>query len=283
MRPGALLLLLPLLATSAAAQTACEAPTSARDLADASAAFYAGWDQMDAEATHVALGEAEHALRCIDEPLTAPDAVGYFQIVGLGAFLDDDTSKARDAFRAAQGILPNYALPSTIAQPGDDWYEMYEALRSIPDDGRMPLTAPEHGWATVDGARASEHPSARPWLLQQFDTTGAVVQTAVVWTREKPPGWVEVEPGATPQPAPAPVLERHPSRGLLAGGIAATAVGLGGLAGAGALRIQHNNPDTPDDVALTLVGTNRLLGGLGYAGVATGAGLVTGALVVGRW
>ena len=199
--------------------------------------------------------DAEHAVSCIDEPLTAPDVVTYFQLAGLAAFLEDDKARARDAFRAAQGVLPDYALPSTVATTGDAWYEMYEALRSMPDDARAELTVPKVGWIQVDGARSEEHPSARPWLFQQFDGAGGVVKTEVVWTRQPPPAYETDVAEAPPPPMPvAPVSEPHTSRGLAIAGGAVAAAGLGSLIGAGALRAKYNSPDTPPERADQLIG-----------------------------
>lgn len=259
---------------------ACDAPTTSRDLQAATTAFHASWAALDVAGVHTAMDRADHALRCIDEPLVAPDVVTWFQLVGLTAFLDDDKPRARDAFRAALAVLPEYDLPSAVAGPDDDWTELYETLRGLPDDGRAPLAPPEQGWVQVDGARAGEHPTGRPWLFQQFDGAGRVVATEVVWTRQPPPAYAVVTPVEPVPRDPAPA--GRPSRGLLAAGLAVGLAGAGGLGGATALKVRYVQSDDPMQ-ARRLIAPNLVLGSLGWTGVATGAGLAAGAVVVGRW
>lgn len=262
------------------ASAACDAPTTARDLHAATTAFHASWAALDVAGVHTALDQADHALRCIDEPLVAPDVVTWFQLVGLAAFLDEDKTRARDAFRAALAVLPEYDLPSAVAGPDDDWTELYETLRGLPDEGRMALPAPEAGWIHVDGARATEHPTGRPWLFQQFDGSGRVVATQVVWTRQPPPAYVVPAPLEPVQQDPKRV--DHTSRGLLIAGVAVGVAGAGGLGGAASLKAQFRQTADLTE-AEKLKAPNLVLGSLGWAGVATGAGLATGAVVVGRW
>lgn len=276
---GPLGLFVALWATPAAA-VECDSPTTATDLGDASREFYSAWKQLDAEGVSAAMAEADRALLCIDEPLAAPDVVTYFQLQGLSAFLREDKTAARDAFRAALGVLPDYSLPSTVAAAGDDWYEMYEALRSVPDDQRTSLPTPEHGWVQVDGAKADERPAGRPWLFQQFDASGKVVQTVVVATGEDPPEYAVVAPAPEPELPEAPPPKT--SKALLTGAIVSGAVGVAGLGGATMLKWRYDAIPEPQE-ADKLIGPNIALGTLGWAGVATGAGLATGAVVVGRW
>ena len=98
-RPAAVALMVTLVSAEAWGQ--CDSPTTLRDLADAEKSFFAAWEQLDVDGVSAAAGQATAALSCLDEPLTPPDVARYFQVVGLAAFVDQQSSRAE---QAAQGV-----------------------------------------------------------------------------------------------------------------------------------------------------------------------------------
>lgn len=265
-------------ALTASAADGCTVVTTVADFDAARATFYAAWKRLDEQASHAAAGRVDESVRCIQAPLAAPEIVQLFQVRGLGAFLAGDMTAVRTSFRAAVAILPDYGLPSTVAAPGDDWYEMYEALRAMPPEPRQMLPAPDGGWLQIDGARSMDAPLGRAWLFQRFDGNGSVVDTQVIEPGQTPPTY-PVSTG----PAPVDRRDRGPkSSTLLVAGLATAAVGAASMGAAASLRSRYRDTPTAED-ATGLVGPNAALGVLGWSAVGAGGALVAGAVVTGRW
>jgi len=275
-----------ILAVSCAAHAACDESSTTADLNDAQARFRAAWEDLDEIGVASAVAAADRAVVCLDEPFQPQDVVPYFQIRGLSAFLRDDLLLATGEFTAATEILPSMKLPSAVAMEGDDWHALYTKLQGRDATERVALPSPVDGWIQVDGTRAEDRPTARPWIFQEFDSQGGVVQTARVSIGDAPPRYDrgQAQDLATSND-PDPVASGNRSRRslvLLGGGIGAAAAGGASLAIADKIRRNYRTTELESDASILKV-NNGAYGVAGWGGVLAGAGLGVSAVIVGEW
>jgi hypothetical protein len=262
---------------------ACEgAPTHLDELGDAMAATVLAWEALDAIGVGAASHRAEDVLGCLDESITTIEVAEFFRTSGYAAFLASDFDVARDAFESATALQPSYQVPTRIAGENHPMRMLYEQAKERGSPNTEGLDRPAEGWLTVDGIRANEAPSGRPWVFQRFAADGSVVASALVEHGAVPdyPVWVApvVAESTTVEADRAPL-----SRPLLIAS-AATGVAAGIAMGvAGKLRADYRRAPAGEGELQGTIGANR---GLGYSGIGLGVvagGLGVSAVVVGRW
>jgi hypothetical protein len=273
--------LFALLASVAFAQE-CGAPTRLLELDSALGEAELAISALEAESLATAVAHAREVLPCLGEGIGSAAAARWFRVTGIERFISGDAGAAADRFRAARSLEPGYPLDSALGKP---LLEAWAAASPSEGSWTAPLPPPAAGWLQVDGRRTSMAPSDRPYLAQGFDRSGAIA-----WTEE-------VSAGALPQhalvtagaePPSRPEREREPGGGhgslvLLGAGLLTAGLGAGAMAWSADLQGQYL--DSPaDDAALDdLVRKNRVTGWTGIGLTVGAAGLVTGAVVVGRW
>ncbi len=222
---------------------------------------------LDPEALAAAVAALQLGLGCAAPPVTPVEAAAVHRVVGIHLFVTEDLVAAAAAFEAARWLDPNAPLGHDIGGPLQAAWDR-AAVRSAPT--LRPLREPASGERVVDGAPAAAAPAHLPFVLQ-VRVDDLVAQ-----------GWW-VGPGAPLPEYPGKSMPMERKRGLVAGAV--TSFGLAGvaLAGAGALRVKHNHPETSWEDAQALVLPNRVVGGLGVGLAVAGVGLGGAALVQGRF
>jgi hypothetical protein len=263
-----------LLLASGPGHAACPASTAAlsADLATAETAHLAwAWEEFDAAVAAVRLD-----LGCLAEPIATPEVATVHRLFALAGARARDEAGAVAAFRGLLAVDPAWAPDLELAPQGSLLRQAWEQARGSLGDRVRPL--PAGAWIVDGEAGATVLPTARAALVQLDDGT---LHSWYLDGRDLPP---DLEERLRPPPIVRTTEPRpgHPSRALLASGLAVAAVGAGGLLAGEAL--QAEMMDTARRArAETLfhAGVAASIGGLGL-GVA-GCGLVVGAMVVGRW
>ncbi|MFH1466656.1 MAG: hypothetical protein ABIO70_19880 [Pseudomonadota bacterium] len=198
---------------SAAESGACPSlilnATISRATADAREAFAA----TRLEDFQAATGSISSMLPCLMEPIEPAVAAEAHRIMGLGAFVERQGTKAEQAFAAARGIEPDFSWPEELIPWGHPLLSVYQALPL--DQGRFAtLPAPPAGWVYLDGRPSEPRPLDWPAILQVSDAEGAIQLTAYLWPDMPLPDYTRAVAAApapvvarpVPDEAPAPVL-----------------------------------------------------------------------------
>lgn len=243
---------------------------------------------LDAATLEAARRRAREQLPCLNEVLEPEDVAAWFRLEGIASFVAGDAAAAAPSFATARALTPDYQLPSALGLPAR---EVYDA--ALPFDAEpVELPKPASGWLAVDGLRASAGPGGRPFLLQWVDGP-QVALSARVDPGDTLPAYprhaaipVPVVSTAPPPPeAPPPSRPGRLSVGLAAGGAVAAggSLALGLLSNGYKQRFLDGTDPSTSAEGEALIRANRTTGvaSLGLGAVA--AGLVGGAVVVGRW
>lgn len=219
---------------SAALAAPCASPSTTTDLAEALTAADTAFVSMDLPGFERARDRAEQHLLCLAEPLFPADAAAFHRLQALASFVGEDAAGAEAAFRASTAVQPGFVLPQRLAPDGHPLREAYEAARALPASELSPLVQPDGRVLYVDGSRADQRPSERPYVLQALEGSGAVAHTAWLPPTAPVPDWATAPTPSAPIPAPVPRARtaRTPRTPLLvvSGVAVAGAGGLYGLA-----------------------------------------------------
>ena len=254
-----------------------------RPLGEAQVAFSA----MDGAGFDQANQEVQTALACLSEPISPGLAAAIHRQEGLQAWLADDVTRARSAFRSALILQPAYTFPEAVAPPGNPLLTLYEEARG--QGGGLDEPAYPEGGQTllVDGTIATTIPSERPVVVQMLTPAGQVSSTRYLRPGEPmPPGLAlqptrltlpntPPDPTLPPRPPPSrpPPPRAGPSRPLLLGGVASIGVAAGSYAWSAVSARRYSTPGlaTEDELAGLLLQNHLAFGlavGAGTAGVA---------------
>jgi len=165
-----------LLLLTCAALAECPAPTSAAELDSERQRAEFAWVEMDDAAFREHADAVNSALPCVGDALLSEQIAGYFRVRGLVAFLDGDREAAAIEFRAAAAIDPEYEFSAELVPEAHPVRGLYEDSRVV-EDLHVRLPDPADVWLQIDGRRALEAPSGRPWVVQLFDPDGRVEDT----------------------------------------------------------------------------------------------------------
>jgi hypothetical protein len=181
----------------------CSVGNATSDVVAAVARGEEAFGAMSSADLEKAANDATSLIGCLDEQLTKADVASYFRLRGYLAFVQRDKAAALTWFDAAKALIPSYVLPASLVSENHPLRGLYDSAEGgDPPLGAAPLSAPTAGFVTVSGARTEVAPVGRPWVLQQLDANGRVVQTALVMAGEPMPELVVVG-GGTPDPEPA--------------------------------------------------------------------------------
>ncbi|MEZ4239191.1 MAG: hypothetical protein R3F59_24160 [Myxococcota bacterium] len=270
-------------ATLAHARPPCAQTTTSADLVAGLGAARDAYGDLDLDAFRDAVYDVRLVVPCLADPLTPHDAAEVHRYEGLLGFVERDTDRARRAFAAARAIEPNYRFPESLVPAGNGALTDYLALD--PDAGgreRVPL--PLDGRLTFDGAPSTHRPLEQPTLVQLFDGSGAITDTAYLWPGEPLPRYAprpEVEGHGQVQTegrgggTPVDALRSGPDRPLLTGAAFTAVAAVGLYAGAFVVHRRYEDVGTPFGTLGALRTTNNALvvGSGAAAGTAVGLGV----------
>jgi hypothetical protein len=232
--------------------------------------------QLDSLALSDAVDRARLLVKCVEVPLSPDEIARLYRVSGISRYVGGDLVNSVTEFAVAKALQPDAPINAELGKP---LRMTYDAVPP-PTGDLTPLPAPRDGWLQVDGTRADTAPADRGYFLQWVGDDGVVHGT-----------WL-VDAGATPLYPTAGRTEGPDDGGgggggasvgrlLLVSGIAATVVGLGGIAGAAVTEARFKRSTQPSSELGGLVATNQVLGfggiGLGVAG----AGLIGASFAVG--
>ena len=282
-----------LLATALAAD--CLAPAGAGDLEAALGVAEAGYAELDSAAFQQGLDEAALIVPCLDAVVSGASAARLHRLSGLQAYGLGDEEAALAAFTAGRAAEPAYRFPYELVPPGHALHGLFETAMLQQAEAEA-LPEPLGVVLVLDGVEASGWRPTLPVVFQVVDDEVVVGSTWWLPGRDLPdypqlrPPPPPLEP--TPEPATSEARRSGPALGLVAGGAAAAAVGVG-LAGWQAWQgsLYYNNCLTAKSIGSGGTCRNLLADyeraetryavglGLGAAGVTTaGTGLLLSAL-----
>ena len=239
---------------SAALASPCE-PSTVLSLESAAASATQAFAALDLDAFERARDESMVLLPCLEEPITASAASGYYRVLAMDAFIAQDLDGAEAAFGSLRDAYPGYRLSSSV-----------EATLLI--HGRHRLTLP----------------TDRPAIAQLLDSEGAVS-----WTQHLAVGDDLPEYEAAPDNMRVAYLEqrvimapphRYPYELAASSGVLLIASGTMHVLAASSHR-EFEDPSTPYSELASVRGRTN---GLNVGQVVTGvAGLALGTVAVVRW
>jgi hypothetical protein len=287
------MVLLVLLIAAPSSRAACPADTGTlrADVQVAAKAYDDwAWEEFDR-----ALAAVRADLGCLTEVVPSSDVEPVYRLFALAGARQQDAGLAEAAFRGALVLEPGYEPDPALAPQGSLLRRAWDQARAAGPGAVQPLPA---GTWFVDGRpRSTELPTERVALVQ-FQGSGAVLSWYLDGGALPPDLWARLAPQipepAAPVPAlvaappadlparPVPARGGHPSRALLISGLAAAAVGAGGLVvGESCQATMMAATEEAQAEKYYHYGLASTFGG--WALAAAGGGLVVGAVVKGRW
>ncbi len=267
--------LLPLLLPASSANE-CAQATGPEDIAAADDALHEAFTALDDRGMASAAELASEALRCYGSMLSCPEAATYFRVRAISDWVVGRTGTGRGAARAARMIDPEVEIVDNPLPPVHPLVEVYQSApyASTEINKTFALKAPPQGSAVVDCVVTLDAPASRPWILQELDPEGVVVQTMVMEGGERP-SWLQLPP---PVPV-APPRQRGLRNAALATGGAAL---LTGATTYGLYRVYTKTPPGPADLDGVWHANRALLPSAVTLGVGS-VGLTVAAAVQGQW
>lgn len=167
---------------AAAAPDGSQAPTTSSGLVAALNAAELAYGSTDVDTFRGQVGVAEADVTCLGEAITPALAARAHRVIGLGAFVDQDSDQARQAFAAARSLDPDYRFPSPVV-PDDPRYAGWTAYDAIPLSVKAtePLPAPRKGKVLLDGREETNQPTPWPALFQHENAKGEIVANRYLW------------------------------------------------------------------------------------------------------
>ncbi len=273
-----------------AAETSCPELTLGSSLRDAATQAETAFGATKVDEFQAAIAEIDALIPCLMEPVDPELAAFVHRMRGLGAFIERDQDRAREAFAAARSLQPDYSWPETLIPWGHPLLGLYSSLE-IEEAEFETVKTPSVGWVYLDGRPSEPRPLEWPAILQVSDGDGAIQLSAYLWPDQPMPDYGLDEPVAlAPEPVPTTVEEpvipssvaatsttvRTGPRGWMLATAGGAVVASGVLyAMAARSSDQYWDPTTPyDDLDAARGRTNGLvLASAGAAGVAVGTGV----------
>jgi hypothetical protein len=279
-------------APAAASDTSCPGLTLGSSLRTAAEQAQAAFGATKVPEFQVAIAEIDALVPCLMEPVDPELAALVHRMRGLGAFIERDQDRARQAFASARALQPDYSWPEDLIPWGHPLLGLYQALPT--DEAAFEtVPPPASGWVYMDGRPSEPRPLEWPTIMQVSDAEGAVQLSSYLWPGDPLPEYsIELAPSqllAVPEPTPgdesalpatvaatSTTVRTGPRAGLLAaaGGAAVASGVLYALAARS--HDQYWDPATPyADLDGARGRTNGLvLASAGAAGLALGSGVV---------
>lgn len=275
--PGLLFLLLSGLARA----QECAVKTTTTEIERSLEAAEAAYIALNPDALDEAVAQARAQLVCLGEELPRTIASRTHRVIGLGSYGVDDEA-ARRSFAAARGIEPGYRFPAAIAVEGNPLHDVYMSVDLA--TGTYETVPAPAGRVTFDGRDTAERPMSWPTIVQVFDVTGVLVETAYLSPADPMPSYPLRPVDPDPDPAgPRLSLKLPPNRPLLLGAGGAVLAG-GALYTAAVLSERaYADPNVdPANIDALRARTNGLVVGTWVGGGAAVA-LAAGAFLVGEF
>ncbi len=265
------LLLLTLLQT---AQAAC--PASAAGLEAAVREAERAWQAQDGPGLEARVASLHESIGCLEEPLDVTQASALHQLLALYFAHHGDEDAARDALLGVSSLDSSYAPDPALIDAAPTLGAAFEAARTQGLGDSIAL--PEGRWV-VDGRPDSTRlPTERATLVQRIDPPPQAAW--YVFSGQIPPA---LRPPSEPDPVVVAGRPGPRSRPLLMGGLASLAVAAGGLSWAELQwKATMEGAYGQDEAEQRYRAAHGASVGSLALGVA-GAGLVTSAVLIGRW
>ena len=192
-----------------AADTSCPELTLGSSLRVAAEEAQAAFGATKVPEFQAAIVKLDAMVPCLMEPVDPELAALVHRMRGLGAFIERDQDRARQAFAAARVLEPAYSWPESLIPWGHPLLGMYQAL-SVEDAAFETVPAPSSGWVYMDGRPSEPRPLLWPTILQVSDAEGAVQLSSYLWPGDDLPEY-SVELVSNPVvPPPVPVASDDP-------------------------------------------------------------------------
>jgi len=281
-----------------AAESSCPELTLGSSLRSAAERAEEAFGATKVTEFQAAIAELDGLVPCLMEPVDPELAALVHRMKGLGAFIERDQDRAREAFAAARVLEPEYAWPETLIPWGHPLLGVYQALE-VENAAFETANTPAAGWVYMDGRPSEPRPLEWPAILQVSDAEGAVQLSAYLWPGDPLPDYgveavVELMPSTVPSEVQQPVIPssvaatsttvRTGPRGWMLASAGGAAVASGVLyALAARSGDQYWDSATPyADLEASRSRTNGLvLASAGAAGLALGTGV--GAFLELQW
>jgi hypothetical protein len=258
------------------AHGACEKATTVMEITSAVAAGEKAFEDMDQAALLAARDRALGALRCVNAPITAGDAVRMHWLLALSYFTTD-RSRVSPILLAIQRLDATREIGEAFAPSSEHpLSKLYDQARFLPDGDFEPVYPPQGGWANVNGMRGADRPLSQPAVIQVFDAQGAIVETRYIEPGETLPAW-----GPKPLDMTRTLVSPKPFA-ISAGASGAAALGCYAIALATKHTIMDMENPVPDEDVPALRTRANLFGGLsvGLGVVSVGLGATSAFLAL---
>lgn len=225
----------------------CLIPAYSTDLTKAVSDAESTFRSLDIEAFKASTDRLEALLPCLADPVPRNVAAQVHRYLGIRSVGDRNRDAARYRLAAGRALEPSYVFPEGLMPTGHPVRTLYEGI-TIEDPRFSTAPPPADGYLQFDGRTTNQRPNNWATLVQRFDGTGKIVDTAYLMPQDPIPSYpVRVGEQAVIIPYEDPIVEeKGPSVPLMAAtGAAALTTGvLYGLAGGAHGRFQ--DPETPD-------------------------------------
>jgi hypothetical protein len=246
----------------------CLIPAYSTDLTRAVADAEATFSSLDIDAFKAATDRLEVLLPCLVDPVPRNVAATVHRYLGIRAVGDRDMEVAELRFAAGRALEPGYSFPETLMPVGHPVRRLYDGLQ-LSDVTFATAPPPGNGYVQFDGRSTNQRPLSWATILQRFDSTGKIVETAYLMPAEPLPQYpVRIGQEVVVVPYDDPVIEEppRPTGLIVATGVAAVATGVLYTV-AGLTHGKYMNPETPDGELAGLAGRAN---GLSVASAVTG-------------
>ena len=210
------------------AAEACDRPADTSELQAVMERAEEAYGSLDLAGFTAATDELEVVLGCLSDPITRPVAAHLHRMHGLRAFVDQESEDAKLAFAAARALQPSYRFPETFIPTGNPVLVVYDAVPLTMGTAQTVSSPGSDAYWGFDGRTTDQRPVNWPTVVQRFDGSGGVAETAYLWPDDALPVPESVPPPvAPPLPTPDPVSTPAPEAGgstVLVSSAAATAV-----------------------------------------------------------
>lgn len=237
----------------------CPTASTTRSLQSSLDAAEAAFGRADVDAFGEAMGQVRGSVPCLGEKVPAPMAAQLHRLEGLAAFVDQQSSRAEQAFAAARRIEPTYTFPSAVVPPANPVLELYGARDAGGPQEALP--PPPAGETWLDGRAATARPTTQPGLLQVV-LEGRPSSSTYLWPDDPLPYATSARPQRSGGGGGSVAVQA-----TRYGGIGLAAVGLGTLVGG---LVTGPSPDDTLDQAFAKASRDDALTGVGGALVALG-------------
>ena len=268
---------------SAALASPCE-PSTVLSLESAAASATQAFAALDLDAFERARDESMVLLPCLEEPITASAASGYYRVLAMDAFIAQDLEGAEAAFGSLRDAYPGYRLSSNVAPRNHPLRVRFDAAAIRVWAQPIEVAVPLEATLLIHGRHRLTLPTDRPAIAQLLDSEGAVS-----WTQHLAVGDDLPEYEAAPDNMRVAYLEqrvimapphRYPYELAASSGVLLIASGTMHVLAASSRR-EFEDPSTPYSELASVRGRTN---GLNVGQVVTGvAGLALGTVAVVRW